>query len=318
MRPELRSELLRRAEKDQAARTGPEPDIAAMIAVDAENLPWLRDLVAEAGWPGRSVAGEDGAYAAWLLAQHADQDPTFQRTCLELMKDAVKSGEATPRELAYLTDRVLLAEGKPQEFGTQMIGRKEGWVPRHLRDPETVDDRRAAMSLEPLSEYVARMTRHYGTPKPTMLTCDDCGSGIEVWLPDETEAQDIRCASCGWPTMIWDREALLVQPDRSRPPAEVIPDGKAEREFMPARSRPLPDTSEIPVLLAGADGGDGRHVEIYISRHRLGTLTVSDSADFLAVLAVAAAARQPVVGVAIRDRDASDGWTLRVYRPEPS
>ena len=179
MKPELRSELLRRAEKDQAARGGPEPDTETMASVDGENLRWLRDLVAEVGWPGRSMVGEDGAHAAWLLAQHADQDPAFQRSCLDLMTGAVERGEATLGELAYLTDRVLLAEDKPQEYGTQMTGREDGWVPRNLRDPETVDERRAAMSLGPLHENIALMARQYGPPKPATFTCAGCGSGIE-------------------------------------------------------------------------------------------------------------------------------------------
>jgi hypothetical protein len=80
------------------------------------------------------------------------------------MAEAVKRGEAMPGELAYLTDRVLLAEGKPQEYGTQMTGRKAGWVPRDLRAPETVDERRAAMSLGPLREKIARIARQYGPP----------------------------------------------------------------------------------------------------------------------------------------------------------
>jgi hypothetical protein len=63
------------------------------------------------------------------------------------MTGAAGRGEASRPEVAYLADRVLLAEGQPQEYGTQMTGRKEGWLPRLLRDPGHVDDRRAAMSL---------------------------------------------------------------------------------------------------------------------------------------------------------------------------
>lgn len=233
MKPELRSELLCRAEKDQAARSQLEPDAETLTSVDAENLTWLRDLVTKVGWPGRSMVGEDGAHAAWLLAQHADQDPAFQRRCLDLMTEAVKRGEATLSELAYLTDRVLLAEGKPQEYGTQMIGREEGWVPRNLRDPETVDERRTAMSLELLRENIARMASQYGPPKPATLKCNECGSGIEVWLPGKGETRDIRCASCGWATMVLDREPLLVRSDRSRLPADVILDPDAEQRFAP-------------------------------------------------------------------------------------
>ncbi|MBV8993845.1 MAG: hypothetical protein JO287_09110 [Pseudonocardiales bacterium] len=199
MRSELRAELLHRAEQDQAARDMREPDWETVDAVDADNLTWLKNVVAEVGWPGRSLAGEDGAHAAWLLAQHADSDPIFQRRCLDLITEAVNGGEASPAELAYLTDRVLLAEGQPQEYGTQMIGHKRGWVPRRLRDPEHVDERRAAMTLGPLREDISRIADDCGPPRPATMTCAECGGSIEVWPPGELgETANIRCAACGW------------------------------------------------------------------------------------------------------------------------
>ena len=108
----LRAELLRRVEKDQVARKALDAD--AMREADEENLPWLREVVAAHGWPAASLVGTDGAHAAWLLAQHADADPAFQRRCLGLLAAAVEAGEATLLEYAYLTDRVLLAEGSPR------------------------------------------------------------------------------------------------------------------------------------------------------------------------------------------------------------
>src|ERR1700724_1583763 len=127
----LRAELLRRVEKDQVARKALDPD--AMREADGENLPWLKCVIAAHGWPGASEVGVDGAHAAWLLAQHADADPQFQRQCLDLLTVAVEHGEATMTEVAYLTDRVLLAEGQPQEYGTQATGENGRWVPRLLR-----------------------------------------------------------------------------------------------------------------------------------------------------------------------------------------
>jgi len=194
----LRAELLCRAEQDQAARRETEADWKLMTSVDADNLSWLKNIVAEAGWPGRSLVGEDGAHAAWLLAQHADRDPLFQRKCLDLMTEAAGRGEASRAELAYLTDRVLLAEGQPQEYGIQMTGRKEGWVPRRLRDPEHVDRRRAAMGLGSLAEYITDMERAYGPAKLMRMQCGGCGDGIDVWPPDEGEELSVTCLACGW------------------------------------------------------------------------------------------------------------------------
>jgi hypothetical protein len=199
---ELRAELLRRAEQDQAARRPRETDWESVRSVDADNLAWLKKVVAEVGWPCRSMVGEDGAHAAWLLAQHADRDPEFQRRCLDLITEAAEHGEASRAELAYLTDRVLLAEGQPQEYGTQMIGQEEGWVPRRLRDPEHVDKRRAAMSLGPLADYISGIERTYGPAKPVRIQCGGCRDGIDVWLPDQGEKRNVTCPACGWTTTL--------------------------------------------------------------------------------------------------------------------
>jgi hypothetical protein len=132
-----------------------------------------------------------------LLAQHADSDPAFQRQCLDLLTVASGHGEATKGQVAYLTDRVLLAEGKPQEFGTQAIGRHGQWVPHNLRDPGHVDQRRAAMTLGPLADNIARITEQYGPPAPPVLTCLACGKKIEAWLPDPGEEATAACTNCG-------------------------------------------------------------------------------------------------------------------------
>jgi hypothetical protein len=195
MNPDLRAELLRRMERDQAARRADDP--GAFGQVDAENLPWLKKVITQTGWPGRSIVGDDGANAAWLLAQHADSDPAFQRQCLDLLTVAADQGEATKAQVAYLTDRVLLAEGKPQEFGTQATGRNGQWVPCDLRDPGHVDQRRAAMSLGSLADNLARITEEYGPPTPAVIKCPTCGEKIEAWLPNPGEETTVDCASCG-------------------------------------------------------------------------------------------------------------------------
>lgn len=77
MNDELRAELLERAGRDQAARNsfppaGSHDKWQEIVApVDDANTSWLKGVVAAHGWPGQSLAGEDGAHAAWLLLQHA-------------------------------------------------------------------------------------------------------------------------------------------------------------------------------------------------------------------------------------------------------
>jgi len=194
MNEALRAELLQRVAKDQKARHA--LDAGAAAVVDEENLPWLRQVIADVGWPGKSLVGADGAQAAWLLAQHADRDPAFQRRCLDLLTAAVAGGEATIVQQAYLTDRVLLHEGKPQEYGTQAIARDGRFVPRKLRDPDHVDQRRASAGLPPLAGYLARMASNH-PPQPMRVPCPDCRATIEAWPPDLEETRTVTCPGCG-------------------------------------------------------------------------------------------------------------------------
>jgi hypothetical protein len=194
MDEELRAELLRRVAVDQEARHA--LDTGAMKVADVANLPWLRQVITDVGWPGKSLVGEDGTQAAWLLAQHADRDPAFQRRCLDLLTAAVERGEATAVQQAYLTDRVLLHEGQPQEYGTQAIARDGQFVARKLRDPDHVDERRARAGLSPLAGYLARMTEQRA-PEPMRIPCWACQVTIEVWPPDLGEPRTATCPGCG-------------------------------------------------------------------------------------------------------------------------
>lgn len=169
MDEELRQELLARAEEDQRVRRLVSPPKGQHMVrlpdevaeewqrVDTENTRWLADLVATRGWPGRTLAGTDGADAAWLLAQHADQEPELQRTFLEALRGAVADGEASTANLAYLEDRVRVAEGRPQRYGTQFTVTDGELRPSPIEDPERLDERRAAAGLDTFAAYEARM-----------------------------------------------------------------------------------------------------------------------------------------------------------------
>ncbi len=195
----LHTELLRRAAIDQVARKA--LDMDGMREADAENLPWLKAVVAARGWPGVSLVGTDGAHAAWLLAQHADSDPAFQRHCLDLMTAAVEVGEATTRELAYLTDRVLLAEGKQQVYGTQVTREEGRFVPLSLSDPDGLDARRAAAGLEPFAEY-ARLFTHPPREGAARLRCPGCDGWAPFERPPAGEPVTVTCPECGTETTI--------------------------------------------------------------------------------------------------------------------
>jgi hypothetical protein len=136
---------------------------ARLKAVDEDNTRWLAGVVEKHGWLTSSLVGRDGADAAWLLVQHADHDPKLQRRCLDLMSSLPRE-EVSRSNLAYLTDRVLLAEGKKQRYGTQFTRVDSRWRPRPLEDETNVDRRRAEVGLPPLADYTRLIEREYGSP----------------------------------------------------------------------------------------------------------------------------------------------------------
>ncbi|XVQ86362.1 DUF6624 domain-containing protein [Microbispora siamensis] len=161
---ELRAELLKRVKVDQDIRQPAEEPpnqehMAEWMNVDRDNTAWLWSVVRARGWPLLSQVGEDGALAAWLLAQHADASPEIQREFHAALSDAVAREEAKPAHLAYLEDRVRVNSGRPQVYGTQFFDDGSGLRPRPTEDPDRLDDRRAAVGLGPFEEYEARMRR---------------------------------------------------------------------------------------------------------------------------------------------------------------
>ncbi|WP_218041543.1 DUF6624 domain-containing protein [Acrocarpospora macrocephala] len=161
---ELRAELLRRMKVDQdirqpAAEPPTQEYMARWMEIDRDNTAWLWAVVRERGWPLLSQVGEDGGLAAWLLAQHADASPEIQREFHAALSEAVVGEEAMPANLAYLEDRVRVNSGRPQLYGTQFMDDGRDFGPRPIEDPEHLDERRAAVGLEPFEDYVAQMQR---------------------------------------------------------------------------------------------------------------------------------------------------------------
>jgi hypothetical protein len=117
-------------------------------AVDASASRRLAEIVELRGWPGRSLVGEDGAHAAWLIAQHS-LDRAFQERCLGLLQAAVEAGEAAAADLAHLVDRVRMHQQRPQLFGTQFVLRNGELVAWPVEEAERLAERRSWAGLPP-------------------------------------------------------------------------------------------------------------------------------------------------------------------------
>jgi Family of unknown function (DUF6624) len=148
MRSDLRDELLRMAEEDQTDRRAQ----ADTGAVDERNVKRLKEIVAQHGWPGRGLVGDEGAEAAWLIVQHSP-DRQFMAECLEHLRAAVEAADASPANLAYLEDRVRMFRGERQLYGTQFFEKDGTYVPWPIEDPDGLDERRTAVCLGQFADY---------------------------------------------------------------------------------------------------------------------------------------------------------------------
>lgn len=127
-----------------------------MEAVHKRNAARLAAIIDQHGWPGSTLVGEEGAWAAWLIVQHSIGDPPFMRRCLPLLKQAASNGEALSWQMAMLEDRIRMYEGRPQIYGTQFQPDRNGQLcPYQIENPGSVNDRRLAVGLDTIEERTA-------------------------------------------------------------------------------------------------------------------------------------------------------------------
>ena len=112
------------AKVDQAYRRKTSKGARWNFEIDKNNTIEMKEIVEQFGWPTIQLVGKKASHNAWLLVQHADLDYKFQKLVLKMMKKVEKksSGSIRLANIAYLTDRILVAENKKQEFGTQFFG----------------------------------------------------------------------------------------------------------------------------------------------------------------------------------------------------
>jgi hypothetical protein len=163
MNTSLRDQLIAMANEDKRVRA----ELAAtgelfggyaprMAEVHSRNAAQLAEIIAQYGWPGTSLVGEDGSEAAWLILQHAIGNPDLQRRSLPLLEKAAASGDIKAAHVAYLHDRICFFERRPQRYGTQFDWDKNGQMtPWKLEAPERVDEYRHSVGLEPLASKIA-------------------------------------------------------------------------------------------------------------------------------------------------------------------
>lgn len=164
---QLQKKILKMAKRDQDARNKVVKGSRnkklgrAIYNIDTKNTKEAKNIIKKYGWPTFDLVGKKVSNDFWLLVQHADRDIKFQKKCLKLLDEVVKRKQAFSKNFAFLTDRVLSAEGKKQKFGTQFIFKNSKLVPKPIQDIKNVDKRRLKYGLNTLKERIQEMNKKY-------------------------------------------------------------------------------------------------------------------------------------------------------------
>lgn len=166
---ELANELKKMAEIDQIAAYIPQGEYKKMTDIQWNSYKdsvftthemRLKQIFKQYGFVGFDLAGKEGSQNFWLMIQHSDHNPDFQKEVLEKMKIEVDKGNAKPSNYGLLVDRVMLNIGKQQVYGTQVDYNMETGqaFPRNLKDSSEVNKKRKSIGLEPIEEYLNGMS----------------------------------------------------------------------------------------------------------------------------------------------------------------
>jgi len=124
---------------------------------DSLTLIEVEKILDKHGWLGAEIIGEQGNKTLFYVIQHSDLET--QLKYLPMMREAVQLGNARKIDLALFEDRIAVRQGKRQIYGSQIFkdydnGEVYVWP---LIEPEKVNERRAAIGLGPIEDYVTRV-----------------------------------------------------------------------------------------------------------------------------------------------------------------
>ena len=147
----LRNELIKKG----ALSDGYNQEMEKLHNSNAEELSKIIDII---GYPTPGKIGKKASKAAWLIIQHSIGLPDFMRKCAKSLEKAINDNKADPIDLAYLTDRIAVFEGRSQLYGTQFDWDKNGEMsPYHFDDLAKVNHRRKTIGLNTLEKQTQIM-----------------------------------------------------------------------------------------------------------------------------------------------------------------
>lgn len=116
--------------------------------VDHRNQELVISIIEKCGMPSLKEVTQQQMNAVWLALQHTDSKT--RKKYFSFIEQAVKNGDLSKEKYALMKDRILMDQGKAQIYGSQI---KNGKLYK-LQDPQSVNDRRAEIGMEPIESYL--------------------------------------------------------------------------------------------------------------------------------------------------------------------
>lgn len=124
--------------------------LGLMNKFDAENTKKIESIIAQYGYPGKSLVGEPTNRAAFLVIQHSNKISEF----LPIVKLAAENGELPFSLYAMMIDRQLMYKGEEQIYGSQGDERNGVAIIWPIKDAVNVNTLRKKVGFpETIEEY---------------------------------------------------------------------------------------------------------------------------------------------------------------------
>jgi exopolysaccharide biosynthesis protein len=133
-------------ESDQKIRKANE--FIKYVKEDHRNQELVISIIERCGMPTLNEVRQEHMTAIWLGLQHTNKK--YRKKYFPLIAEAVKNGDLSKQQYALMKDRILMDEGKPQIYGSQI---KNGKLYK-LENPETVNERRKEMGMKTIENYL--------------------------------------------------------------------------------------------------------------------------------------------------------------------
>jgi TonB family protein len=130
--------------------------------IDIANLGKVEKIIAQYGYPGKTLVGEKYMSIAFLVIQHNDHQ--VQVKYLPVLTEAANKGELKWSSLALLIDRVKTGNGEKQVYGSQLLEHDNIRQLYPIEDEVNVNVRRAKIGLPPLETYLKTWNMNYRVP----------------------------------------------------------------------------------------------------------------------------------------------------------